>query len=105
MAMCYDDAADLVSLLEKVSEIGDDVIDPQHVVLGEHDTGVDDQDVLSVLDGHHVLADLPQPPEGDQSKCFACHRLLTSFVVPGGRGARRHICPKNEGRASSRRDT
>ena len=67
VTMGDNDPANLVSFLKKVVEIGDDIVDPEHVILGEHDAGVDDQDVVSVLDRHHVLADLSQASERDDS--------------------------------------
>ena len=60
------DPANLVALVLQVTKVGDDVIDPQHVVLGEHDAGVDHQHVVAILQRHHVLPDLPQSTQGDK---------------------------------------
>jgi hypothetical protein len=42
--------------LYQVVEIGDDVIDPQHIIFREHDAAVYDQDILAVLVHHHVFS-------------------------------------------------
>ena len=54
-------------LILQILEIGDDVIDPQHVIFGEHQPGVYDQDILTVFVDHHVLADFPESPQWDDS--------------------------------------
>ncbi len=76
MPMSNDDPAHPVPVLEQVAEVGDDVVDPQHVILGEHDAGVDHQGVVAVLQDHHILADLPQTTEGDQAQRLACHAYI-----------------------------
>ena len=58
VAVGDDDAADLVLALLQVGDVRDDQVDPQHVLFGEHQAAVDDDDVVGVLDDHHVLADL-----------------------------------------------
>ena len=52
-------------MVAQIFEIGDDVIDPQHVIIGEHQPGIHDQDLAVVFVGHHVLADLAQAADGD----------------------------------------
>jgi len=49
----------------QVLKVRDDIVDSQHVVLREHQAGVDDDGVIAVLDRHHVFADLPQATQGD----------------------------------------
>ena len=64
VAVGDDDAAHLVLVLHHVAHVRDDQVDTQHVLFGEHQAGVDDEDVITVLQRHHVLADLAQPAEG-----------------------------------------
>jgi hypothetical protein len=52
-------------LVPQILPVWDDEVHPQHVVLREHDPGVDDQHVAAIFDGHHVFADLPQPSQGN----------------------------------------
>ena len=65
VAVGQDDRLDLVGALDQVGDVGDHQVDAQHLLLGEHQAGVDDQDPAVVLDRHHVDADLAQPTEGD----------------------------------------
>ena len=63
------DGADLVAAFAQPGDIGDDVIDAEHVRLGKHQAAVDDDDVVAVLIGHHVHADFAQAAEGDDLQC------------------------------------
>ena len=65
VAMGEDDAANPVFPLHEVGDVGYDQVDPRHLILGEHDTRVDDQDLALALDDRHVLADLAQPAQRD----------------------------------------
>ena len=62
-----DDAAHLVAVLGQIGHIGDDVIDPQHVVFGEHQAGIDDEDFAAVFVHHQIAAHFTQPPQGDDA--------------------------------------
>ena len=57
MAMGYQDGPDALPVLDEVRYVGDGEIDPGHILLREEHPGVDDDNVLAVLQGHHVLAD------------------------------------------------
>ncbi len=61
------DPAHLVHVLEDVGVVGQDQVDPGMVFVGEHEAGVDDDEVLAVLDDRHVLADLVKPAERDDA--------------------------------------
>ena len=77
VAVGDDDAAQLFLALQQVADIGDDQVDAQHLFLGEHQAGIDDDDVVVVLDGHHVLADFAQAAEGDDLEFFFWSSILT----------------------------
>ena len=62
-----DDAADPVSLREEIGHLGQDEIDPQHLLLGKHQAGINDQNVLLGFEEGHVHPDLAQPPQGDDA--------------------------------------
>ena len=66
VAVGDDNSAHLVDLVFQVSKIRDDVVDSEHIVFGEHDPRIDNQNVVAIFNGHHVLADLPKTPQGDQ---------------------------------------
>ena len=53
-----------LALLE-VGDVGDDEVDPEHLLVGEHQAAVDDDDVVAVLEHVHVLADLADAAERD----------------------------------------
>ena len=88
--------------LAEVGDVGDDEVDAEHLLVGEHQAAVDDDDVVAVLDDVHVLADLPHPAERDDPERRVAgigrrrfslrHRSLRSEqgrrVVAARRGAR-----------------
>ncbi len=45
--------------------IGNDIVDPEHVVFGEHDAGVDDDDLAIEFVGGHVLSNFPKSTQGN----------------------------------------
>jgi len=65
VTMGDDDTANLGLFLHQVAYIGDYQVDAQHFLCGEHETGVNDDDVITVFYHHHVLADFTQSAEGD----------------------------------------
>ena len=58
MPVREENAADLVFILDEIGDIGEDEVDARHLFGREDDARVDDDDVVPVLDGGHVLADL-----------------------------------------------
>ena len=56
---------DVGAALLEVGDVGDDEVDAEHLLVGEHQAAVDDDDVVAVLEHVHVLADLAHPAERD----------------------------------------
>ena len=56
-----------LALLE-VGDVGDDEVDAEHLLVGEHEPAVDDDDVVAVLEHVHVLADLADAAERDDAE-------------------------------------
>ena len=68
MAMRNGDAPQLGQSVLHVADVGDDEVDPTLPFLGELASGVDEDHVIPILDGHHALADLADSPEGTRSR-------------------------------------
>lgn len=60
VTMGDDKSLDLGGILFEMGEVRDDVVDSRHAVLREHDTAIDDEDRIVVLDAVEVLSDLAQ---------------------------------------------
>ena len=60
-------APEPVAMLVEIGEVGDDVVHPGHLVVGEEQPAVDGHDVLARLDQHHVEADLAEATERDEA--------------------------------------
>ena len=73
MAVGEDDRLDVLGAVAQVGEVGQDQVYPGHLGGREHQPGVDHDDPTAVLDHGHVLADLPQAPEGEHPKLLSCH--------------------------------
>jgi hypothetical protein len=63
-----EERADVGAVLLEVGDVGDDEVDAEHLLVGEHQAAVDDDDVVAVLEHVHVLADLPHPAERDDAE-------------------------------------
>ena len=71
---------DLGAVLLEVGDVGDDEVDAEHLLVGEHQPAVDDDDVVAVLEHVHVLADLPHPAERDDAERLVGARSLVVMV-------------------------
>jgi len=65
VAVGDNDGPDPILALKDVVHIGDHDINAQHVAFWEHQSAVDDQQLVVILKDHHILADLSHSPEGD----------------------------------------
>ena len=52
----------------EVGDVGDDEVDPEHLLVREHQAAVDHDDLVAVLEDVHVLADLADPAERDDAE-------------------------------------
>ena len=80
-----EEGPDVGAVLLEVGDVGDDEVDAEHLLVGEHEPAVDDDDVVAVLEHVHVLADLAHPAERDDAERlgFTGHGLK---VTPGNGG-------------------
>lgn len=58
VSVCDKDASELLLVASDISEIRDDAVNAGHVLFREAHAAVDDDDVVIVFEGGHVLADL-----------------------------------------------
>jgi hypothetical protein len=58
--MGEDDGADVLLVLDEVGDVGDDDVDAEELGLGEHEAGVDDDDVVFIAEGEAVHAELAE---------------------------------------------
>ena len=61
VAVREDDAAHMLAIFEQVRNVGDDDVDAQQLGFGEHQAGVDYDDVVAEADGHAVHTELAHP--------------------------------------------
>ena len=59
---------DVGAALLEIGDVGDDEVDAEHLLVGEHQSAVDDDDLVAVLEDVHVLADLAHPAERDDAE-------------------------------------
>ena len=65
VAVGQEETEDLILALRQVGDVGQHQVNAQHFLFREHQAGVDDDDVLVILEGHHVATDLAQTPQGN----------------------------------------
>ena len=92
MSVGDQDRLDPIGPLHKIGNVGDNQIDPRHIVVRKLDPAVDNDDVVAALQGHHVLTDLPQSAQGNDSQRW--HHVIQyvysnrlSCCAAGGSGA------------------
>ena len=75
----YEDAADLIGVLFKIGDVGDDKVYAEHIAVGETDAAVNDDDVVFIFKDGEIFADLTEPAEKDDLLAggflFFCHRF------------------------------
>ena len=60
-----DEGLDALALVAQVGDVRHDEVDAVHLLLGEHEAAVDDDDLVGELEDGHVLADLADAAERD----------------------------------------
>ncbi len=63
MAVGNQDSADFGPsvALHQIVIVRNNEIDPEHIILREHNAGIDDEDIIPIFDDGHILADLAKP--------------------------------------------
>ena len=85
--MREDDRADVLRPLPQEGEVGEDEVDPEVLVTGEGEAGVDHDDAALALDRGHVLADLAEAAKRGYARPGRAHRrsvLLVRSTSPAG---------------------
>ena len=59
------DAAHVLAVLDEIGDVGDDDIDAEQFGFGEHEAGVDDDNVVAPANGHAVHAEFAEAAEGN----------------------------------------
>ena len=73
VAVGQDDSAHALAVFDEIGDVGDHDVDAEKFGFGEHESGVDDDDVVSPADGHAVHTELAQAPEGDNLQFSSWH--------------------------------
>ena len=89
VAVGEDQGRHFVPAFLEVGEIGDNDVDPQHLVLGKHEAGVHHHQVVGGLQGHQVEADFPQAPQEGQVDPVRSVRGFRGHRGSRGRSGRR----------------
>src|SRR5437764_15114643 len=84
MSMRDEDTTYTLLLIREIARIRDNQIDSKHFIIGEHHSDINHDQIVAVLDDHHIFSDLTQSSERDESNFFCCQgtkNLLTTPVV------------------------
>ncbi len=65
VSVSENDTTDAVAIFGEIGNVGNDDVDAEQFGFGEHEAGVDDEDIVSVADGHAVHTELAEPPQGN----------------------------------------
>ena len=73
VAVSEDDSANALAVFGEIRNVGNDDVDAEEFGFGEHESGVDDDDVVSPADGHAVHAEFAEAPEGNDLQFSGGH--------------------------------
>ena len=68
VGMGDEERLDVGAALLEIGDVGDDEVDAEHLLVGEHQAAVDHDDLVAVFEDVHVLADLAYPAERDDAE-------------------------------------
>ena len=70
VTMRNDDSPHLIPVFNQIAHIRDDEVNAKHIVVRERQSGVNYDDVISVLDYGHILADFAQAAQWNDHQLF-----------------------------------
>ena len=73
VAVGEDDSANALAVFGEIGNVGDDDVDAEEFGFGEHESGIDDDDVVSPANGHAVHAELAEAAEGNDLQFSGGH--------------------------------
>ena len=73
VAVGEDDGADALAVLDEIGDVGDDDVDAEEFGFGEHQAGIDDDNVVTPAHGHAVHAELAETAERDDLQFSGGH--------------------------------
>ncbi len=73
VAVREDDSAHALAVLDEIRNVGDNDVDAEQFGFGEHESGIDDENVVSPADGHAVHAEFAEASERDNLQFSSGH--------------------------------
>src|SRR5438270_958064 len=73
MPVGKNDCADLIAVLGEVGNVGYNDVNAEEFLFGEHQAGIDDDDVVLPSQGEAVHSELAQPSQRDYPQFVLCH--------------------------------
>ena len=73
VAVGQDDAANPLAVLDEIGDVGNNDVDAEQFGFGEHESGVDDENVVSPANGHAVHAEFAEASERDNLQFSSGH--------------------------------
>ena len=78
VTMGNDNTAYFIFVFYQVTHIGNDQVNAEHVVVRKCQTGIDNDNVITILDDRHVFADFTQTSQRNYEQLFLLSQFLTS---------------------------
>jgi len=76
VAVGEDDGADVCAVFNEVGDIGDDNVDAKEFGLGEHQSGIDDDDIVIPTERQAVHSEFAESAQGDDFQFFGLHLVI-----------------------------
>ena len=98
MAVGENDAAHPLPILDEVRNVGNNDVHAEQFGFGEHQSGIDHNNIVAPTDGHAVHTELAKAPQGDDLQfsswhgvvlmlarvCQVAYRAILPFLPDGG---------------------
>ena len=65
VTVCEHDSAYVLAVLREVRNVGNDNVDAEQLGLGEHQSSIDDDDVVGPANGHAIHAEFAESTQRD----------------------------------------
>ena len=82
VAMRDENAPELMFVFEHIGVVGQNEVDTQLLVIGEHEPRVNEDHIVAILEGSHVLTNAIEPTQRNdpQGSLIFCHVCGKSFL-------------------------
>ena len=81
MPVRQDNRLDLIPIFDQISNIRNDKVNAQHILLWEHQSGVNDKNLIIHTDGGHILSDFTKTAQRDDLHLLHIFSMVSTAAI------------------------